>query len=96
MQPAVGIGFEFSSSATSFYPIALAEVRDLAEELPLWQRIRAHVAGGPKTYAALATDLGASVNSIVQAVNRRKQMFTLVDGAKDGVTRVALLERNAD
>jgi hypothetical protein len=93
LQGAVGLELRFTEDRTTFRPIAVADVGELAEGLPLWQRVKSIVKTRPETYAALADELGAPVDSIVKAVKRKNLVFTLVSGSKDGITRVALVER---
>jgi hypothetical protein len=46
------------------------------------------------TLAAIAEELGSPVNSVEHAVRRHPKLFTRVSG-KDGIARIALLERDA-
>jgi hypothetical protein len=93
LQAAVGLELRFTDDRTTFRSIAVADVGELAEGLPLWQRVKAIVKTRPETYAALADELGAPVDSIVKAVKRKNLVFTLVPGTKDGISRVAIVER---
>jgi hypothetical protein len=95
--PAVGFEFDFGPEATVVSSVNLAEVEDLAGELPLWQRIKHALQAGsgrPRSIEELADDLGAKVDSIKKAVSpkRNKSMFVLVP-SPDGKTRVAMAER---
>ena len=61
--------------------------------MPLWQRIRSVVRSGPHTLASIASELQHdNVESIDRVVRKHKDLFTKVSG-RDGVTRVALVER---
>ena len=48
----------------------------------------------PLTYAEIAEELDAKLDSVIKAVNRGSKAFTKVLG-HDGVTRIALLEQRA-
>ena len=74
--------------------VDVADVKDLAEGLPLWLRVKTELRRGPLTLAALAEELGAPVNSIEKAVKRKSAVFTRLSGP-DGIARVALLETRA-
>lgn len=97
MQPAVGFQFEFTDDSTIVTRTNLADVEDLAGQLPLWQRI-AHLikAGGgmPRAIPDIAEELGAKLDTVKKAVSPRRKasMFVHVPGS-DGVTRIALVER---
>jgi hypothetical protein len=99
IQPAVGFQFEFTDDRTVVTRTNLADVEDLAGELPLWQRI-AHLikAGGgvPRTIQDIADELDAKVDSVKKATSPRraksgKSMFVQVPGV-DGVPRIALVD----
>lgn len=97
IQPAVGFQFEFTEDATVVSRTNLADVEDLAGQLPIWQRI-AHLikAGGgvPRAIQEIADELDAKVDTVKKAVSLRRKgsMFAHVPGS-DGVTRIALVER---
>lgn len=91
LSKAVGFQLAFGGERVTVRRIDPAGVEDLAEALPLWQRIKHAVQHQPLTLAALATELGANVESLDRTVRRKKQLFTRVTGA-DGIARVALLE----
>jgi hypothetical protein len=44
----------------------------------------------PMTYAALADELSAKVDSIQKTVRRYPDKFTIVSGQPDGIQRIAL------
>jgi hypothetical protein len=91
LRPAVGFHIAFDDTRTRFERIDITSVDELAEALPLWQRIRHSVQHTPQTLISLAQELGKPVDSVDKAVRRKNGMFTRVAGA-DGVTRIALLE----
>lgn len=92
---AVGFVVEFvDDTRIAIDPIAVADVSELAEGLPLWQRLQGALRRGPQTLATLADDLGASVDTLDRTVRRRSGLFTRVSGS-DGIRRIALVERRA-
>jgi hypothetical protein len=101
LQAAVGFQFEFTDESTVVSRVNLADVEDLAGQLPLWQRV-AHLikagAGAPRTIEEIAEELDAKVDSVKKAVSRNRtkngkpSMFAHIPGT-DGVTRIALVER---
>ena len=82
-----------SASMTTLVSGILADVQDLADKLPLWQRITHLVKAGPRTFAEIAAELDAKVDTVTKAVNRHRA-FTKVAG-NDGITRIALIERRS-
>lgn len=96
--PAVGYTFEFTDDSTVITRVNLADVEDLAGQLPLWQRIAHYIkagGGAPRTIAELAEALDAKPDSVKKATSLRgkgKSMFVQVPGS-DGVSRVGLVER---
>jgi hypothetical protein len=78
----------------------IASVPSLANELPLWMRIKGLLAQGPRKIVEMAEALDEKPNSISQALSRgsdpdRKggQVFVLLPRSDDGVQRWALAER---
>lgn len=92
LRPAVGFEIEFDEERTSFARVNVADVSELAESLPLWQRMKSALTSGPLTLARLADDLGANVDTLDRTVRRKGALFTRIASA-DGVTRIALVER---
>jgi hypothetical protein len=93
--PAVGFAIDFDADRTRFSRVDVRDVQELAEGLPLWQRIREVVRHGPQTIATIASELNYDkVDSIDRIVRKHKTLFTKVTGS-DGIHRVALLERKA-
>jgi orotate phosphoribosyltransferase-like protein len=72
---------------------SLAEVQDLAQKLPLWQRVSHLLKRGPLTLAQIADELDAKLDTVTKAVNRSRA-FTKVPAA-DGTQRIALVERRS-
>ena len=96
-RPAFGFGFEFTDESTIVSRVNLADVEDLAGQLPLWQRIAHFIkAGGglPRTVDEIVEELDAKPDSVKKAVSPRRKgsMFAHVLGG-DGVTRIGLVER---
>ena len=58
----------------------------------VYPTVASELRAGPQTYAQLAEDLDAKVDSIIKATTRKTKTFTKVAG-DDGVTRLALVER---
>jgi hypothetical protein len=87
---------DFEGDRVHFRRTDVAMIDELAESLPLWQRIRSVLKVGPMTLAGIATELGHdNVESIDRAVRRNKAMFTKVSGGPDHITRIALVEGRA-
>jgi hypothetical protein len=95
LQSPMGLRVTFSEDHVSLEQTDIAEVPDLAESLPLWQRIKTVVKAGPQTLATIARELNHdNVESIDRIVRKHKKVFTKVSGS-DGITRIALVERRA-
>jgi hypothetical protein len=93
--PAVGFAIDFDADRTRFSRIDVCDVSDLADSLPLWQRVREVVRHGPQTIAQIASELNyTNVDSLDRIVRRQKNVFTKITGS-DGVHRIALVERRA-
>jgi hypothetical protein len=88
----VGLEFDFHGERIGVRSVDLATVDGLAERLPLAARMRALLTRGPLTYAAIADELGAKVDSVIKAA-KRSEAFTIVTNTPDGVHRLALVER---
>lgn len=100
LHAAVGFQFDFADDRTIVTRTNLADVADLAGQLPLWQRI-AHCikAGGglPRTIDEIAEELDAKPDTVKKAVSPSRarggqSIFTQVPGS-DGKVRIALVER---
>jgi hypothetical protein len=90
--PPVGLEFTFEGAARiCVRPVDIATVEGLAQQLPLSVRMKALLSRGPMTFDEIAEALGAKVDSVIKAANRRHGDFTRVPGP--GVTRLALVER---
>ena len=87
----VGLEFTFTSDRIDVARVDLAAVDGLADRLPLADRMVHLLKRGPLTFVEIANHLDAKVDSVIKAAARR-QAFTKVSGS-DGVTRIALVER---
>ena len=95
LRPPVGIRVDFDGDRVYFTRIDATTIDEVADKLPLWQRIRSIVRSGPQTLDTIASELNHdNVNSIDRVVRRHKDLFTKVGGS-DGVIRIALVERRA-
>ena len=94
--PAIGYEFDFSDGETRVRQVSIADTAGLAEALPLWQRMKLAVTHQPMTAAALASELGpkANVETIERYARKYTEVFTRVSG-RDGITRIALVEKRA-
>jgi hypothetical protein len=88
----VGFEISFTGSSTTFKRVNVADVSELAEALPLWQRMQHRLRSGPMTLARLADELDANVDTLDRTVRRKSGVFTRVPGS-DGISRIALLAR---
>jgi hypothetical protein len=95
LRAAVGFEVLFDQGRVLFDRVNVTDVTELAEGLPLWERMKAEIKRqGPLTLARLADDLGANVESLDKTVRRKTTLFTRVSGT-DGISRIALVERRA-
>ena len=91
----VGLEFTFSPDATGDIKVRsvdLVGVQGLAEKLPLAMRMVGLLKRGPLTFAEIADQLGAKVDSVIKAAERAS-LFTKVPG-ENGVRRLALVARH--
>lgn len=92
----VPVGFEVTFAGTQ-WPVRrvdLADVEGLSSKLSLQHRMRHALKSKPKSYAELADELGAKVNSVEKAA-KRSNAFTKVSSG-DGVYRLALVSTRSD
>lgn len=87
----VGLRFRFEPATITVEPADLSEVAGLSEKLPLIQRMQTLLKRGPQTYATIAEELGAKIDSVIKA-SKRSDAFLRVPG-DNGVQRLALVER---
>ena len=92
-RPAVGVRVQFDQDRTTFSNTDLATIDDMAQMLPLWQRIRQVVLRGPQPLHAIASALDYdNTETLERTVRRRKDLFTKITGA-DGIHQIALVEK---
>ena len=90
----VGLEFSFGDDGRiQVRNVDLTTVEGLAEKMPIASRIAGVLRNGPLSFAEIATELGAKVDSVIKAVSR-SAAFTKVS-SKDGVQRIALMERRS-
>lgn len=66
----------------------LADVEGLADKLSLPARMAHLLKRGPMTYASIAEELNAKLDTVIKAANRSPKTFAKVSGT-DNVTRIA-------
>lgn len=93
--PAAAFTVTFSETQTEITPTSIAAISALAEYAPLWQRMKDALTRGPLTLVDLAKELDAKVETLDRTVRRKSGLFTRVSAFKDGITRIALVERRA-
>ena len=93
--PAAAFTVTFSETQTEITPTSIAVISALAEYAPLWQRMKDALTRGPLTLVDLAKELDAKVETLDRTVRRKSGLFTRVSAFKDGITRIALVERRA-
>jgi hypothetical protein len=90
-----GFVIRFEDERTCVDRISVADVDELAAEMPLWTRVRHALKEGPRPIHALAAELGANAESVGKAIRRRccgaTPLFTRLTGT-DGVHLYALAE----
>jgi len=98
LRPAVGFEFLYGPNKIDVKPLAnVAEVAELAEGLPLWQRMRELLRRGPLSVTDLSQRLDAKPNTITIAADRKPDLFTALIGADGKLLRpirIALVERH--
>jgi hypothetical protein len=92
---AVGFRITFDDERTAFDSRDVADVEELAQSLPLWQRMRAALKLGARTVPELARELEAKEDTISKAVRRHDKVFTRVVGP-GGACKIGLVSRRAE
>lgn len=92
-QPAIAFDVTFNAERTILRRVDVATVDELAEALPLWQRMKRTLTSGPRTLASLADELGAKVDTLDRTARRKSEVFTKI--TRDGIAHLALVERRA-
>ena len=88
IQSPVGFRVEFKYNRTFFNREDVAEVPDLADKMPLRQRIIHLLRAGSLPIDQVAQELDAKPDTVKKTVRRYKDIFTVLDGGQ-----VALLQR---
>jgi hypothetical protein len=92
LRPAVGFQIDFDDERTWIRRVNVADVNELAENLPLWQRMQMLLRHGPpKTLASLADELSTKVETLDRTIRRKSGLFARVPGS-DGITRIGLVD----
>jgi hypothetical protein len=91
MQPALAYDVTFQADRTILQRVDVSQVDELAESLPLWQRMKRTLRSGPRTLASLADELGAKVDTLDRTARRKSDVFTKV--SREGIAHLALVER---
>lgn len=92
---AIGLSVAFDADCVRFQRVDPGSIDEIAESLPLWQRIRSVVRSGPQTLASIAAEIGHDkVETVDRIVRKHKNLFQKVAG-QDGITRISLVERRA-
>jgi hypothetical protein len=86
--PAAGFRIGFGTERTHIVRTDLAHVEEMAGELPLWQRIQATIQHQPQSLASIAETLGAKLDSVEKAIQRKTKLFT-----RTPVGLIALVEK---
>ncbi|HYN08043.1 MAG TPA: hypothetical protein VES67_11685 [Vicinamibacterales bacterium] len=90
-RPAVGVEFAFGAERTIIRATSLADVQDLASQLPIRQRMAHLLRSGAMSTKVLAEELSEKLDTVERTARRYKNQFVLVKG-HDGSSRLGLLE----
>lgn len=93
--PEIGFDVVFGTNTTRFERIDVADVDELADDLPLWRRMKRALAQGPLTLVSLSEQLGAKVDTIERTARRKSLVFTRVTDAADRIARIDLVNRRS-
>lgn len=91
-RPAFGLTWQFSETAVTVTPAAVADVPELADRQTTKDRLRDLLRAGPLTPAHVADQLDLKPDTLKKTVQRFPMLFTKQQGA-DGESRLALVER---
>lgn len=90
LQPAVGLEISFEGERTHVRRVNLAAVGELAQHMPIRQRMAAALRHGELDPKVLAEKIEASVETIGRTARRYPEQFVVLNGG-----RLGLLERKA-
>jgi len=92
LRPAVAFEIAFDAERTSFRPVQVADVAELASVLPLRQRIQHLLRGGARTIAAIADELDAKPDTVKKTLDRHRTVFARIIDTPDGIHRYGISE----
>lgn len=87
-----GFRFTFDPGQTTITRTNLADVQDLAEKLPIRQRVAHLLRRGPLPIHAIAEELREKPDTVARIV-RRSNLFTKLTNTPDGIHTIALVDR---
>ena len=87
--PPTGFRITFTEDRTYFTKCDPADTPDLAEKMPIRQRMQHLLRGGAVSMKQLAEELDADPDTVRRTAQRHRQIFTVIEGGK-----VALLQRD--
>lgn len=90
-----GFRFSFEPGHTQISRTGLTDVQDLADKLPIRQRVAHLLRRGPLPIHAIAEELGEKAETVARIV-RRSDLFMKVTDTPSGIHVVALAERRAE
>lgn len=94
LQAPLAFRFEFMEDRTLVSRVDVGCVSDLAQKLPVWQRMKSELLNGARTLASLAETLGVPVDTLDRTVRRKRGLFVRVSG-QDGIVRIGLQDGRA-
>lgn len=89
LREAVILNMSFTSNQTIIQQGQLSDDPELAQKMPIRQRIQSLLEKGAMTYVEIAEALEVKVDSVIKAVNRRNE-FSIIQGGKGEQNRVQL------
>lgn len=87
LRAAVGFEVAFGDGETRFERVDLADVPDLAAKLSVRQRMAWALRQGAMTPEALASDIGAKVDTVTRNARRYRKQFVVLDGGLIGTAQ---------
>lgn len=93
LRSAVGFELVYSETRIDVKPCNVAEIAELADGLPTWQRMREELRRcGPMPIYELAENLGTKPDTIAHTARRKNLLFTRVL-SPDGIQRIGLVAK---
>jgi hypothetical protein len=90
LKPAIGYEIVFTNDTTTFKPVNVADVSDLAGHLSVRQRMAHLLRRGAMSPDLVADEIGADLETVKRTARRYKNQFTVIPGGN-----LALLEKRA-